>query len=226
MKYYAIIVAGGTGSRMQESIPKQFLLLQGRPILMYSIEAFHTCGLNPEILLVLNVHQHDYWEKLCQQYAFTIAHRVISGGEQRFHSVSNALKTIKGNGIVAVHDAVRPLISPTLISKCFHGAEDLGNVIMGVTPTDSVRKITANNQTEALNRNMIALIQTPQAFDVKLLKKAYFQPYRNEFTDDASVVEHMGTAINLIEGQRSNIKITYPEDLELANLYIKKKASE
>jgi 2-C-methyl-D-erythritol 4-phosphate cytidylyltransferase len=226
MKYYAIVVAGGRGSRMKEAIPKQFLLLQGKPILMYSIAAFHNCGLNPEILLVLNVDQHNYWDELCQQYAFTIPHRVISGGEQRFHSVSNALRAIKGNGLVAVHDAVRPLISPMLISKCFHSAEELGNVIMGVTPTDSVRKITANNQTEALNRNMVALIQTPQTFDVNLLKKAYLQPYRNDFTDDASVVEFMGTPINLIEGQRSNIKITYPEDLELAELYIKKKASE
>jgi len=226
MKYYAIIVAGGTGSRMQESLPKQFILLQGKPILMHTMEAFHSCSLKPEIILVLNVHQHQYWERLCLEHHFSIPHQVISGGEQRFHSVKNALDAIKGNGIVAVHDAVRPLISSKLIANAYKAAEEKGNAVVGIMPTDSVRKINVDHGTEALNRNMVALIQTPQTFDVKALKKAYLQPYRNDFTDDASVAENMGMIINLIPGERENIKITFKEDLEIASLYLTKKASE
>lgn len=226
MKYYAIIVAGGTGSRMQEIIPKQFMLLQGKPVLMHTLEAFHACSLNPEIILVLHVDQHQYWESLCKEYQCQVPHRVISGGEQRFHSVKNGIDTIKGNGIVAIHDAVRPLIGTDLIYESYKAAELNGNAVVGITPTDSVRRIDANQKTVAINRNQVALIQTPQTFELKILKKAYLQPYRNDFTDDASVVEHMGIVINLIEGQRQNIKITYKEDLEIAALYLTKKASK
>jgi 2-C-methyl-D-erythritol 4-phosphate cytidylyltransferase len=226
MNYYAIIVAGGSGSRMNAEVPKQFLLLQGRPILMHTMEAFFRCGLNPTLILVLNIHQHAYWEGLCEQYNFTIPHQLVSGGTERFHSVSNGLSAIKGNGIVAVHDAVRPLVSPELIKRSYVAAEAQGNVVVSIKPTDSIRKIEPSGRSEALNRNMVALIQTPQMFDVKLLKKAYLQPFRNEFTDDASVVEHMGTAINLIEGERQNIKITFQEDLDIATYYLTKKASE
>jgi 2-C-methyl-D-erythritol 4-phosphate cytidylyltransferase len=226
MKYYAIIVAGGTGSRMQQAIPKQFMLLMGKPILMHTLEAFHKCSLKPAILLVLNVHQHQYWESLCLEHNFSVPHQVISGGEQRFHSVKNGLDAIKGNGIVAVHDAVRPLVSSELIYQAYKAAEEKGNAVVGITPTDSVRRIDGNNNTVALNRNMVALIQTPQTFELKLLKKAYLQPYRNDFTDDASVAEYSGVVINLIPGERENLKITFKEDLEIAALYLTKKASE
>jgi 2-C-methyl-D-erythritol 4-phosphate cytidylyltransferase len=226
MNYYAIIVAGGSGTRMNAEVPKQFLLLKGRPILMHTMEAFHACTLNPEIILVLNIHQHGYWESLCKQYNFTIQHQLVSGGVERFHSVSNGLQTIKGNGIVAVHDAVRPLVSPDLIQRSYLAAEEKGNVVLSIKPTDSIRKIIPSGNSEALNRNMVALIQTPQVFDVKLLRKAYLQPFRNEFTDDAAVVEHMGTTINLMEGERKNIKITFQEDLDIAEYYLTKKASE
>jgi 2-C-methyl-D-erythritol 4-phosphate cytidylyltransferase len=226
MKYYAIIVAGGTGSRMKEKIPKQFMLLKGKPILMHTLEAFYTCSLKPVLFLVLNVHQHQYWDSLCQAHNFTIPHQVISGGEQRFHSVKNGLDGIKGDGIVAVHDAVRPLVSRELIYEAYKAAEEKGNAVVGITPTDSVRRIDVNNKTVAMNRNMVALIQTPQTFDLKILRKAYLQPFRNDFTDDASVAEHNGVMINLIPGARENIKITYKEDLEIADLYLTKKASE
>jgi 2-C-methyl-D-erythritol 4-phosphate cytidylyltransferase len=226
MKYYAIIVAGGTGSRMQQTIPKQFMLLMGKPILMHTLEAFHNCSLKPAILLVLNVHQHQYWESLCLEYNFSIPHQVISGGEQRFHSVKNGLDAIKGNGLVAVHDAVRPLVSSELIYQSYKAAEEKGNAVVGITPTDSVRRIDGHNNTVAMNRNMVSLIQTPQTFDLKVLKKAYLQPYRNDFTDDASVAEYNGVVINLIPGERENIKITFKEDLEIAALYLTKKASE
>lgn len=226
MKYFAIIVAGGSGTRMNAELPKQFLLLHGKPILMHTITAFAACTLKPEIILVLNIHQHQYWERLCKEYNFDIPHQLVSGGQERFHSVNNGLKAIKGNGIVAVHDAVRPLISPELIRRCFEAAAEKGNAVVGVQPTDSIRRIDVNGRSEAINRNMVALIQTPQAFESKLLRKAYQQPFRNDFTDDASVVERMGTEIHLIEGERSNIKITFKEDMEIAKYYLTKKASE
>ncbi|SHG33588.1 2-C-methyl-D-erythritol 4-phosphate cytidylyltransferase [Pedobacter caeni] len=222
MKYYAIIVAGGSGSRMQNVVAKQFLLLDGKPILMHTLEAFAACPLQPELLLVLNIHQHQYWEELCRAHSFTIPHQLIKGGEQRFHSVKNGLKAIKGKGIVAVHDAVRPLVSLELILRSFEAAEAQGSAVAGIAPTDSVRRIGPDGKTEALNRNELLLIQTPQTFTTEILRKAYQQPFRNEFTDDASVAEYSGFTINIIEGTRENLKITYPEDLEIALLYKKK----
>ncbi|WP_316842530.1 2-C-methyl-D-erythritol 4-phosphate cytidylyltransferase [Pedobacter gandavensis] len=222
MKYYAIIVAGGSGSRMQSDIAKQFLLLDGKPILMHTLEAFANAELQPEILLVLNIHQHQYWEELCKAHSFSVKHLVVKGGEQRFHSVKNGLKAIKGKGIVAIHDAVRPLVSSALISRSFAAAEANGNAVAGVKATDSVRIINIEGKTEALNRENLLMIQTPQTFAIELLRKAYQQPFRNEFTDDASVVEYAGYQIQVIEGARENIKITYPEDLEIASILKKK----
>ncbi len=221
MKYYAIIVAGGAGSRMQSTIAKQFLLLDERPVLMHTLAAFNNCGLHPQILLVLNIDQHKYWEELCIKYSFDIPHQVVNGGTQRYHSVKNGLKAIKGKGIAAIHDAVRPLISSELILKSYQIAEQMGNCVVGIRPTDSVRRALEAGKSEALNRDQLTLIQTPQTFDISMLRKAYQAPYRNEFTDDASVVEFAGFNINLIQGERENIKITYPEDLEIASIYIK-----
>ncbi|TCC88445.1 2-C-methyl-D-erythritol 4-phosphate cytidylyltransferase [Pedobacter hiemivivus] len=218
MKYYAIIVAGGSGNRMQSAVPKQFLLLDKQPVLMHTITAFHSCALNPHILLVLNIDQHKYWEELCLKYNFTIPHQVVNGGAQRYHSVKNGLKAIKGKGIVAVHDAVRPLISVQLITKSYQVTEETGNCIIGITPTDSVRRVLENGKSEALSRDELVLIQTPQTFEIDLLRKAYQAPFRNEFTDDASVAEYAGFKINLIAGERENIKITHPEDLEIASI--------
>lgn len=226
MKYYAIIVAGGSGTRMNTELPKQFLPLQGKPILMHTMEAFHACTICPKIVLVLNIHQHQYWEELCNIHQFTVPHELVSGGTERFHSVNNALMTIKGEGIVAIHDAVRPLVSPELISRCFLAALENGNAVAGIKPTDSIRRIEDSGRSEAISRNMISLIQTPQAFDIKIVRSAYQQPFRNDFTDDASVVERIGIDIHLIEGERKNIKITFEEDLDIANYYLTKKASE
>lgn len=222
MKYYAIIVAGGSGNRMQSVVPKQFLLLNGKPVLMHTIAAFNACELKPEILLVLHIDQHKYWEELCLQYNFDIPHQVIKGGRQRFHSVKNGLKAIKGKGFVAVHDAVRPLIHPKLITKSYQVAAEKGNCVIGITPTDSVRQLLEGGKSIALSRDQLTLIQTPQTFEVGSLKKAYQTPYRNDFTDDASVAEYCGLKINLITGARENIKITYAEDLEIALILSKK----
>ena len=222
MRYYAIIVAGGTGNRMQNTIAKQFLLIENRPVLMHTLEAFHKCVLNPDIILVMNIHQQTYWKELCDTYNFNIPHLLIDGGKERFDSVKNGLDKITGEGIVAVHDAVRPLVSAELILHTFQMAQQNGNAIAAIQPVDSVRKKTVGNATEAINRDELFLIQTPQTFQISQLRKAYLQVFRNDFTDDASVVEKSGFSINLVEGERSNIKITYPQDLELASFYLKK----
>ncbi len=219
MKYYAIIVGGGSGSRMESDIPKQFLLLNGRPLLMHTIEAFHNSTLHPEIILVLNVDFHNYWEDLCKQFKFEIPFTLVKGGSQRFFSVKNGLKSIKGKAIVAIHDAVRPIISDKLITEIFNSAESNGSAIPAVVCKETVRQKTGEISIP-LNRNEIYLVQTPQAFDSKLLNKAYRQTYRNEFTDDASVVEKSGTTVNMISGDYKNIKITFPEDLILAEAYL------
>ena len=222
MRYYAIIVAGGTGNRMQNTIAKQFLLIENRPVLMHTLEAFHKCVLNPDIILVMNIHQQTYWQELCDTYNFNIPHLLIDGGKERFDSVKNGLDKITGEGIVAVHDAVRPLVSAALILHTFQMAQQNGNAIAAIQPVDSVRKKTVGNATEAINRDELFLIQTPQTFQISQLRKAYLQVFRNDFTDDASVVEKSGFSINLVEGERTNIKITYPQDLELASFLLRK----
>jgi len=222
IKYYAIIVGGGSGSRMQSDIPKQFLPLKGRPVLMHTIDAFHSSALNPEIIVVLNVDHHQYWENLCKEHNYLIPHQLVRGGLQRFHSVQNGLKNIKGGAIVAIHDAVRPLIDPQLIDSAFRQAEELGTAIAAVRSGDSVRQ---RNQagTVSLNREDIYLIQTPQVFKSDFLRKAYKQDYRNEFTDDATVVDRSGVEIQLIAGDIRNIKITFPEDIIIAEVYLNEK---
>ena len=222
IKYYAIIVGGGSGSRMQSDIPKQFLPLKGRPVLMHTIDAFHSSSLNPEIIVVLNVDYHKYWENLCKEHNYSIPHQLVRGGLKRFHSVQNGLKKIKGNAIVAIHDAVRPLINPKFIDLAFRQAEVIGTAIAAVGSRDSVRQ---RNQTGtmSLNREDIYLIQTPQVFKSDILRKAYKQDYRNEFTDDATVVDRSGVEINLIEGDIRNIKITFPEDILIAEIYLDEK---
>lgn len=225
MKYYAIIVAGGKGNRMNLAVAKQFLELDGKPILMHTLEAFHQCVLNPEIILVLNIHQHLFWEELCSKHDFKIPHQVIKGGQERFDSVKNGLKIIKGKAIVAIHDAVRPLITAEVILQSYQMATEKGNAITAIQPVDSVRIKREGQDSEALNRDELYLIQTPQTFQIGQLKKAYLQPYRNEFTDDASVVERAGFSIHLLQGERDNIKITYTQDLELASFLLKKKGS-
>lgn len=222
MKYYAIIVAGGAGTRMNLNTPKQFLLLDKKPVLMHTILAFFSSVQNPEIIVVLNVAQHHYWKQLCITHNFTVPHQLIEGGEQRFHSVSNGLLAVKEEGIVAIHDAVRPLVSVALIDACYEQALTHGNAVAAIKPNDSIRK-TIGKDSEVLDRGQILLIQTPQTFQTDQLRKAYTQRYQNSFTDDASVVEKVGFNINLIEGERSNLKITYAEDLELANFYFHKK---
>jgi len=222
IKYYAIIVGGGSGTRMESDIPKQFLLLNGRPVIMHTIEAFYSSQLNPEIIVVLNVDFHPYWEDLCSEHHFDIPHQLVRGGLKRFHSVKNALKYITVGAVVAIHDAVRPFVSQKLITAAFHQAENAGNAIAAIKSTDSIRQGNAE-ETKVLDREDIYLIQTPQAFKSEILQKAYKQDYRNEFTDDASVVETSGVQIKLIEGERRNLKITFPGDIPIAEVFLNDK---
>jgi 2-C-methyl-D-erythritol 4-phosphate cytidylyltransferase len=217
-KKFAIIVAGGSGSRMQTELPKQFLLIHNKPILMHSIEKFAMDDI--EIILVLNVDYHEYWEKLCTQYSFTIPHILVQGGRNRFESVKNGLKHVSSHSIVAVHDAVRPLIKQERIKEAFAYAETHGNAVISVRSKDSIRRVQEEHST-SVPRDEYYLIQTPQVFQSELLIKAYKEEFRNEFTDDASVVERLGIRINLIEGDYSNLKITYPEDLLIAESFLK-----
>lgn len=214
-------MAGGSGQRMQSTIPKQFLLLQGKPVLYHTLAAFAQADSEIELLLVLPEEQFGFWEKLIQHLA-VIKHRLVAGGQTRFHSSQNALLAISGDGIVAIHDGVRPLIEPALIRQGFQAAKEKGNAVFAVSSKDSVRLWSKEKQSyEQVPREAVRLIQTPQLFDLAVLKKAYEQAYTEHFTDDASVVESLNITINLVEGSYQNIKITTPEDLLLAEILLK-----
>ena len=220
MKYYAVIVGGGSGTLMGGDLPNQFLVLNGKPVLMQTIQAFFYSELKPEIIVVLNIDFHRYWEKLCLEYQFDIPHTLVKGGSERFYSVKNSLEYISDDAVVAIHDAVRPLVSSELITRSFLDAQTKGNAVCAVQSADSVRRMLGN-VSAAVNRQEIYLVQTPQTFESGILKKAYKQPYRVSYTDDASVVETSGSQIHLINGEKTNIKITFPEDLAIAEVLMK-----
>ena len=210
-----IIVAGGSGSRMQSDRPKQFLELCGKPILMHTISAFTDFCEGVLPIVVIPPSQRDNWLKLCDIHGFFQPHEIVEGGETRFQSVKNGLMILPDNGLVAIHDGVRPLVSKLTITECFKEASIYGCAIPTISVPDSVREVNGlNNRT--LDRSKLCLIQTPQVFDIKNLKKAYQQPYSPSFTDDASVYESAGYAIRLTKGNEENIKITTPNDLIVA----------
>jgi 2-C-methyl-D-erythritol 4-phosphate cytidylyltransferase len=217
----AIIVAGGTGIRMGVQVPKQFLLLAGKPILMHTIEVFHHFDNSMSIVLVLPSNQHRTWNELCTRHSFGILHQLTNGGETRFDSVKNGLVYAPENGIIAIHDGVRPLVSPDTIRRCFDAMKINQAVIPVVSVTESVRQRIANNDSIPVNRDDHVLVQTPQVFDAKTLHEAYQQNFMPEFTDDATVVEKMGIKVQMVEGNFENIKITRPIDLKIAEaLYV------
>lgn len=217
---YAVIVAGGKGLRMGSSIPKQFLPVNGLPVLMRTIKRFREYDSNLKIILVLPEEQHEYWNELCKNYHFTDAYAVVSGGETRFHSVRNGLAVIPDDavGVVGVHDGVRPFPSVEVIGRCFETARTAKAVIPVVPVVETLRHIVDAEATETVSRDNYRLVQTPQTFDIQLLKEAYARPYQDSFTDDASVVESFGHKITLVEGNRENIKITTPFDLRVARI--------
>lgn len=220
-KLYAIIVAGGKGMRMGKDLPKQFLPIDGTPILMHTLQAFYDYDPSMTLIVVLPSDQQAYWSKLCGDYHFTIPHVVVSGGETRFHSVKNGLSCIKGEGLVAVHDGVRPFVHCDTIDRCFAAAQESGAAVPVVEVVDSLRKVE-DEESKAVSRRDYRIVQTPQVFDISLLKEAYKQPYTVDFTDDASVVEAYGRKISLVEGNRENIKITSPFDLVIAEAFLNK----
>ncbi|WP_461452828.1 2-C-methyl-D-erythritol 4-phosphate cytidylyltransferase [Mucilaginibacter sp.] len=220
---FAIIVAGGSGTRMQSALPKQFLLLNGLPVLMHTLQAFHSAESKPQLILVLHPDYHNHWLELCNKHNFTIPHQLIKGGKTRFHSVKNGLNIIDNkNTVIAIQDAVRPLTSGSIIDNSFNYATTYGNAITAVKSRDSIRQMQGNHTVNLL-REHIYLIQTPQTFRFEILKKAYDQPFDPKFTDDASVVESSGEKIHLIDGNYENIKLTFPEDIAIAEALLNKK---
>lgn len=217
----AIVVAGGTGTRMGAEIPKQFLLLNGEPILMYSLKVFQSIASIQEIILVLPEHQIDVWKDLCNKFHFSIKHSIIAGGETRFQSVLNGLNAVNNTkALVAIHDGVRPLVSVSTIERCFAEAEIHGNAIPAIKPVETIRYLDEKGS-YPLNRDRVMLIQTPQVFNASIIKKCYQVQWQPSFTDDASVAEFSGEKINLVEGNRQNIKITTPQDIAIAEMFLK-----
>lgn len=221
MDTYLIAVAGGKGLRMGGDIPKQFLPIKGKPVLMRTLEAFYAYDKAIHLIVVLPVDQQDYWKHLCQEYAFTLPHQIADGGETRFHSVKNGLVLVEEEDVlVGVHDGVRPFVSLDVIAECYRMAERKGAAIPVIDVVETVRWISEDGGSETVPRDRYKLVQTPQVFCASLLKQAYAQPYTSAFTDDASVVEAFGHRVELVKGNRENIKLTTPFDLKLAEMLI------
>lgn len=219
MEKYIIIVAGGSGTRMNSVSPKQFLELKGKPILMHTISAFVSALPEIKVIVVLLSQYNDEWKRLCEKHNFNTPHQLVDGGETRFHSVKNGLSLVPENCIVGVHDAARPLVSTETILKTFQMADQKGNASPSVPINESIRKV-AGEHNQAVSRDEYSVIQTPQCFKSSILKKAFLQEYSMSFTDDASVIEAIGEKVNLVEGNRENIKITTPQDLIIAEALI------
>jgi len=217
MRKFVVIVAGGKSVRMGGDIPKQFIEIKGKPVLMHTIEKFYNYDKLISIVIVLPHLQIAYWEELCRKYNFGIRHRVVEGGHERFFSVRNGLEAITDdNSLVAIHDGVRPLVSEETIARCFEVAETSQCAVPAVPAVDSIRIVTAGEGNKAVDRSLVRLVQTPQTFNTTLLKKAFYQQWEARFTDDASVFESDGNVVTLVEGNVENIKITSPADLIIA----------
>jgi len=219
--FYAIILAGGHGTRMGSSVAKQFLEIGGKPILRHTIEQFLSLGLDMEIIVVLPADCKEDWRNYCSSSGFLERYIMPTGGITRFHSVRNALEYVPEGAIVAVHDGVRPFVDKEFLLSLFEKASQCEGVIPVVPPVETVREMDGNGMSYTVDRSRYALVQTPQVFRSEILKKAYAQPYSTSFTDDASVVEHAGYKVSLCEGRRYNIKITTPEDLLIAESLIR-----
>ncbi len=212
MTRQAIIVAGGRGTRMNNEVPKQFLPLCGKPIVMHTLETFYNFDSHIELILVLPEHLVVYWQNLCVKHQFDIPHHIVAGGQERFYSVKNGLVFAKPNALIAIHDGVRPFVSHSTLERCFRQAELQGNAIPAMPLVDSIREIKLN-ENQIVDRTKLRAIQTPQVFQSQIITKAFEQPFSPTFTDDASVVEAYGEKIHLVEGNVENIKLTTPFDL-------------
>jgi 2-C-methyl-D-erythritol 4-phosphate cytidylyltransferase len=215
MMKYALIVAGGSGSRMQSTTPKQFIEVGGLPILMRAIRAFYQYSQTIKIIVVIPEEHFTLWSKLAENHHFNIPCQLVKGGKTRFESVKNGLRSIENEGLVAIHDGVRPFVTSQLIDQCYKSADEYGSGVAAVIPKDSIRELTESGN-RTVDRHQYRLIQTPQTFEVSIIKQAYLSADNTGFTDDASVAENAGIVISLVDGDYSNIKITTPEDIKIA----------
>lgn len=222
MKKFVLIVAGGSGQRMGAELPKQFLELCGKPILMHTLLRFFEFDPQAELILVLPESQQRLWQALCLKHSFTVPHQVVSGGATRFHSVKNGLQLIRPEGLVMIHDGVRPLVSEDTLNRCCQMALEKGNAIPALPVNESLRMIKGQ-ESMAVDRSLYLSVQTPQTFISSQILKAFEQPYEPAFTDDASVAERAGYAIHIVEGNTANIKITTPTDLVIAEAFLKER---
>lgn len=219
---HVIIVAGGKGLRMGSDLPKQFIPVAGLPIIMHTILAFKEAFPDIQVVVVLPLDHQQYWKKIAAEYHFNQPHTIANGGSTRYHSVKSGLEKInlKEQGIIGIHDAVRPLVSISTITQCYQKAYESGNAIPVHAINESIRHVKGNSNT-LVNRNEYFAVQTPQVFEANLLDNAYAQDYQESFTDDASVLELLGYPIHLVNGNAENIKITLPIDLKIAELLLK-----
>lgn len=219
MERFAILVAGGQGLRMGGDVPKQFLPLDGRPVLMHTIDRFREVFPDMHVIVVLPQGQHDYWHDLCRRHHLEGGFLTAPGGDTRFHSVLNGLNAIPADvseGLVGVHDGVRPFVSRDTLRRCYEEAARSGTAVPVTPVVETLRHVSPDGESMTVPRSDYRLVQTPQVFSLALLRQAYRQPYAPQFTDDASVVEALGERITLVEGNRENIKLTTPADLLLA----------
>ena len=219
-KIGVIIVAGGSGSRMKSNTPKQFIAINGKPLLQYTIDRFFNWNPNIDLVLVLPETEIDTWKNLVAKNKYSMNYRICGGGKERFDSVKNGLDLLE-NELIMIHDGVRPFVSDPTLDRCLDTVNSSGSAIPVVPLVDSIRKIT-NDTSQPVDRTSLRLIQTPQCFKKEWLKKAYQQSFSVDFTDDASVIQKAGFPINLVEGNRENIKITTIDDLKLIEFYLRK----
>ncbi len=224
MEKFAVLVAGGKGLRMGTALPKQFLPLNGQPVLYHTVKAFLDAYADIHLILVLPAEQLSFAQMVLQCFPERIDMTIVAGGETRYHSVQNGLKAVRGNSIVFVHDGVRPLASAALIQRCYEQAVEKGSAIPAIAVSDSIRTVEGDTS-KPINREQLRSIQTPQTFRSEIILPAFAQTYNAAFTDEATVVEAAGTDIFLIEGEKSNIKVTTPEDMILAEALLKERGT-
>ena len=219
MKKYAVIVGGGLGSRMGQTTPKQFLLLDKKPIIWQTVQRFVEAYRDTEIIVVLPEDWLDAGRDILSEFNGSVIMKFCAGGETRFHSVQRGLKFVKEESIVFIHDAVRCLLSVSLIHRCYQQALENGSAIPAIDAQDSVRLVEPKGN-RSIDRHLVKLVQTPQTFKSEIILRAYQQQFKESFTDEAMVVEAMGESVNLVAGEAQNIKITHPFDLEVARQFL------
>lgn len=223
MKKAAVLVAGGKGSRMGGPVSKQYLPIGGMPVLMHTLQRFHEADSTIFLILVLPESDFPLWKSLCEEYKFSLDHLIIAGGNSRFQSVKNGLSALPfEDGLVAIHDGVRPFVKKEVILESFAEAEKSGSAIAVIDLKDSIRKVGENGESTFQERHYFRLVQTPQTFQIDKIKKAFQVDELPQFTDDATVYENQGWTVSLIPGNPENIKITTPEDLDYANFLVSK----